>query len=65
MQIADLPGLSEVNEIGQGRSQNLFVSPLVAGTAEGTAHRMIDEDGARRQDFGHYVQDRADHQSWN
>jgi hypothetical protein len=65
MKIADLSRFIEILQLRQRRSQNLFVSPAVAGTAEGATRRMIDKDGARRRDSGDDIQHRADDQSWD
>jgi hypothetical protein len=55
MKIADLSRFSEVRQFRQSRSQNLFVSPVVAGTAKRATDRMIDKNGPRRRDFGHDI----------
>jgi hypothetical protein len=60
MKIADLSRSAKVREFRQGRLQNLFLSPQVAGAAKSTTDRMIDKHGAWRRDFGHDVQNCAD-----
>jgi hypothetical protein len=41
------------------------VACAVAGTAEGATHGMIDKDGARRWNYGHDVENRADDEGGN
>jgi hypothetical protein len=55
MKIADLSRFSEVRQFRESCFQNLFVSPVVAGTAKGATHRMIDKNGPWRRDLGHDV----------
>ena len=64
-EIADLPGESELWELGQGPCQNRLVTRAFMGRSECPSDWMIDKRSARRRDLAHNVMRRADHQRAN
>jgi hypothetical protein len=64
-QIANPSGRCELRQLLQRSGQYRLVTFAIVRRAEGAADRMIDERGARRDDFAHDVVCRADDQGRN
>lgn len=64
-QIANLSGRFELRQLLQRSGQYRVVTLAIVRRAEGAADGMIDERGARRDDFAHDVVRRADDQGRN
>src|SRR3972149_7443698 len=63
--ITNLANAGEVREFLQRAGQDGFVARAVMRRTEGAPHGMIDENCARRRDFAHDIERRADDQSRN
>ena len=63
--ISDFIRADKSGQLFERAGENRFVATAIMGWTEGAAHRMIDEDCARRRDFAHDVMRRADHHCWN
>jgi len=64
-QVADSTGCSELRQLLERPGQYSLMTLGIARRAEGPADGMIDERGARRNDFTHDVVRGADHQRRN
>jgi hypothetical protein len=65
MEIADLIGACEVGQFRQRCAQNCFVARSFVRRSECAPHRVIDENSARRCDFGHDIEGGADDECGN
>jgi hypothetical protein len=63
--VVNLSGLGEVRQLRQHPTQDRFIAPALMGWAEGAAHRMIDEDRARRRNLANNIEGRARQQRRN
>ena len=57
--------MGESRQFSQRLDQNRFVARPVMRRAERPSHGVIDESAARRRNFGHDVERRADHERGN
>jgi hypothetical protein len=58
--LEDLSRLSEILQLRQCCGKDVFVPALLARTAEGATHRMVDKNGAWRWNSGQDIENRAD-----
>ena len=62
VEVADLAGVRKFSQLNQRSCEYYLVSLTIMRRAEGTAHGMIDEHGARWRDFAHDIESGANHQ---
>jgi len=63
--VANLSGKSKLWQLRQRSHEDRFVTPAVVRRTERSADRVIDKCRARRSNFAHDIESRADDQGWN